>query len=413
MPSRFVPSPGPPRLLALAQLVNSVGDGAYYVCSALYFTRIIGLSATELGVALTVGWAIGFAAGVPLGHLADRKGPRGVAVLLAVATSAVVASYLLVGNFPTFLLAAAAYASCQCGLTAARQALLAGLVEPARRTETRAFTQAAANAGLAVGAALGGIALHFDTRTSYTVVFLLDAVAFLAAALVLRRLPAVAPVPPGARGAPKLAVLRDRPYALVSFLNMVLMLHIPLIGFAIPLWIVTWTAAPSWMVAALLLLNTTSVVLFQVKIAMRVTDLASAARQVRRSGVVLMGSCVAFALSAFGSEPWTAGTVLLVAAMIQAAGEMMQASGGWQLSFDLAPADQQGQYQGFFGGGLAVARMVGPAVLTPLIIGWGQPGWLVLGAVFVLAGAAMVPAVRWAERSARSYPPSAQATMPS
>jgi hypothetical protein len=35
------------------------GDGAYYVCSALYFTRIVGLSATQVGFGLTLGWAIG------------------------------------------------------------------------------------------------------------------------------------------------------------------------------------------------------------------------------------------------------------------------------------------------------------------------------------------------------------------
>ncbi|MGK5449988.1 hypothetical protein [Streptomyces radiopugnans] len=53
--------PAPPRRPALAQLINSVGDGAYYVCSALYFTRVVGLSATEVGLGLTVGWAAGAA----------------------------------------------------------------------------------------------------------------------------------------------------------------------------------------------------------------------------------------------------------------------------------------------------------------------------------------------------------------
>lgn len=69
---RIVPPAGPPRTLALAQLANSVGDGAFYACSALFFTRIVGLSAAQVGLALTVGWAAGMLAGVPLGHLADR-----------------------------------------------------------------------------------------------------------------------------------------------------------------------------------------------------------------------------------------------------------------------------------------------------------------------------------------------------
>jgi hypothetical protein len=64
------------------------------------------------------GGIAGFPAGVPLGHLADRRGPR--------------------------------------GLTAARQALLAGLVTPAERTRVRAVLQSAINGGIAIGAAAAG-----------------------------------------------------------------------------------------------------------------------------------------------------------------------------------------------------------------------------------------------------------------
>jgi hypothetical protein len=39
-----VPPHGPQHVLALAQLSNSVGDGAYYTTSALYFTQVIGLA---------------------------------------------------------------------------------------------------------------------------------------------------------------------------------------------------------------------------------------------------------------------------------------------------------------------------------------------------------------------------------
>src|SRR5437899_10259069 len=189
MLSKFVPPAGPPRVLAIAQLTNSVGDGAYYVCSALYFTRVIGLSPTQVGFGLTVGWAIGSLAGVPLGHLADRRGARGVAILLALATAAAVALFLVVRSFVPFLIAACLYTSCQCGLSAARQALLASLVNAEQRTRIRAYLQATTNAGIAIGAALGGVALQYDSRPAYLAAFTLDAVSFLASAGVLLRLP--------------------------------------------------------------------------------------------------------------------------------------------------------------------------------------------------------------------------------
>ncbi|MFH9294215.1 MFS transporter [Streptomyces sp. NPDC017520] len=400
MPARRIPVAGPARGLALAQLVNSLGDGAYYVCSALYFSQVVGLSAAEIGLGLTVAWGVGAVAGVPLGHLADRLGPRGTSVGLALATAVCVAAFLVVRSFPSFVLAACAYATAQCGLAAARQSLLAGLVDRDGRTAVLARLQSALNAGLALGAALGGVALHIGTTGAYVTALALDAAAFAGCALLLARLPE--PVRAGgavpARGA-EATVLRDRPYALVALLNMVMLLRMPLISLAIPLWIAERTTAPGWTVSALLVLNTGAVMLFQVRTASVVRDLPSAVRTVRSGGVLMLASCAAFACTALDTPLWALSALLLLAAGLQVWGEMRQSAGAWQISFELAPAERQGQYQGLFGAGVPVARMLGPLVLTALILSWGVPGWLLLGTLFLAAGLGMGPAVRWAERS--------------
>ncbi|WP_155543521.1 MFS transporter [Amycolatopsis camponoti] len=391
------PAPARPgRLLAAAQLAGSLGDGAFLTCSVLFFTRIVGLTPAQVGLGLTLGWAVGSVAGVPLGHLADRHGARGSAVLLALATSASILTFLLVRTPLLFVLAACLYGSCQTGLAAVRQALLAALADPERRTRIRAQLQSAGNAGLAVGAGLGGLALSADTAPAYLTVFVLDAATFVVTAGLMLALPAVTPSAPRA-GEPKLAVLRDRPYALVTLLNAILLLRMPLLSVAIPLWIVERTAAPGWTVSALFVLNTVVVVLLQVRVAGRLASIGSAARMVRRSGVLLLASCVAFALSASGTSPWIAFAVLVVGAVVQVFGEMLQSAGTWEIGFALAPADRQGQYQGFFGTGVSVARAIGPVLLSTVVIGWGLPGWLLLGAVFLAAGWAMGPAVRWAQ----------------
>ncbi|MCX4818406.1 MFS transporter [Streptomyces sp. NBC_01142] len=398
MPIRILPPAGAPRVLAAAQLSNSVGDGAYYVCSALYFTRVVGLSPTRIGLCLTVAWAVGSVAGVSWGAFADRRGPRGTAVLLALATSAAVVSFLFIRSFAPFLVATCLYATAQCGLAAARQALLAGLVAPASRTGVLAHLQSTLNAGLAVGAAVGGLALQYDTREAYLAVFALDGLCFLLCAVVLLRLPLVAGVPARKSDEPRLAVLRDRPYVVVTLLNAVLLLRMPLLSLAIPLWIVDRTDAPSWMVSALFVLNTLAVMLFQVRMARGVTGTDTASRAVRHSSLIMFVSCAVFALSAAGMPGWAAGAVLVVGAVLQVVAEMQQSAGSWQIGFVLAPAHQVGQYQGFFGTGVPVARTLGPLLLTSLLVMWGVPGWLLLGAVFLVAGFAMGPAVRWAER---------------
>lgn len=395
---RIVPPAGPARALAVAQLTDSIGLGGYLVCSALYFTRVVGLSPTQVGFGLTVGWAVAFVVAVPLGHLADRRGPRGIAILLALCTAAALLLFLGVRSFVPFVLVACVYSSAISGLAAARQALLAGIVAAAERTRVRAALAAAINGGIAVGAGLGGLALQIDTAAAYLTVFAVDAVSLGMSALVLVRVPAVAPTV-GVRGEPRLAVLRDRPYALVSLLNMVLQLHIPMITLALPLWIVERTNAPGWTVSALLVLNTASIVLCQVMVANRVTGLDAAVRFMRFAGATLLVACAVFATSGFGAPAWLAVAILLVAAALQAGAEIMQASGAWEISFGLAPEGRHGQYQGFFGSGFTVARMLGPLLVTTLVLGLGTVGWLLFGALFVVAAAAMGPAVRWAARA--------------
>ncbi|MEV5965460.1 MFS transporter [Kribbella sp. NPDC051952] len=396
--SRMLPPAGAPRDLAMAQLANSVGDGAFVVTSALFFTRVVGLSTAEVGLGLTIAWLLGFLAGVPLGNLADRRGAKGVAVVLALTTAGAVGSFLVVRSFAFFLIAAIVYACSQTGLTAARQALLAGLVQPAERTRIRAFLQSTVNAGLAVGALLGGIALRFDTETAYLTVFAVDAVSFLIAAGLIRRVPPIA-VSLRVQGEPRLAVLRDRPYAVLALLNAIMLMFMPLISLIGPLWIVTRTNAPNWAVASLMIVNTLGVAFFQVRIAKSVKDLRTATRSVRYAGIAMLAACGVFALSAYNSSPAAAATVLVLAAALLTLGEMKLASGAWEISFGLAPADKQGQYQGFFGTGPAIARMLGPALLTTVVLGWGPIGWIAVGALFLGTSCATGPAVRWAART--------------
>jgi hypothetical protein len=43
--------------------------------------------------------------------------------------------------------------------------------------------------------------------------------------------------------------------------------------------------------------------------------------------------------------------------------------------------------------------MAAPVLMTTLVAGWGQPGWLVLAAIFLAATAPARPATRWALRT--------------
>ncbi|OON76939.1 MFS transporter [Streptomyces tsukubensis] len=398
----LIPPAGPPRGLALAQLICRLGDGAYNICAALFFTRIVGLSPLQMSLGMTIGWSAALVLSVPLGRLADRAGPRGTAALLFGCAALALASFVLVSSFVPFVLASCVYGVSQRGGSAAEQALLAGLVPKDQVTRVRAFIQSGHNAGMTIGAGIGGLVVLFDSREAYYAAFALNAVAFLIAAGVLLRLPAVAPVPAGKRalsGRPAdRSVLRDGPYVLISALNTFLLLYVPLVAVALPLWISEHTSAPVSLLSVMLMLNTVVVALFQVRVSAGVKDLTSAIRYLIVGSFLLAGACVAFAVSGVPESAWAAGAVLVAGAGLMVVGEMTQATGEWEVSFGLAPKGRTGQYQAFFGNGITVAEMLGPLVLTGLIVYWGAPGWILLGVTFVVASFAMAPAIRWGGR---------------
>jgi len=175
-----------------------------------------------------------------------------------------------------------------------------GILPPAGTARDLAMAQLAnsvGDAGLAVGALLGGIALRFDTSAAYLTVFAVDALSFLIAAGLIRRVPSVA-VSMRVNGEPRLAVLRDRPYAVLALLNAIMLMFMPLISLIGPLWIVTRTNAPCWAVASLMIVNTLGVTVFQVRIAKSIHNLHTATRSVRYAGVVMLAACGVFAISA-------------------------------------------------------------------------------------------------------------------
>ncbi|MFJ5088209.1 hypothetical protein [Streptomyces sp. NPDC088674] len=126
----------------------------------------------------------------------------------------------------------------------------------------------------------------------------------------------------------------------------------------------------------------------------------------RRAGVVLVPASLCSALSARAEHARTAVLVLLLAGAARVLAEMLLGSGSWEIGFSLAPPGRQGQYQGVYGAGTAVARSAGPLLLTALVRGLGTRGRPALAALFLGASLATGPAVRHAaaRRESRSVP---------
>ncbi|WP_412543483.1 MFS transporter [Longispora sp. K20-0274] len=386
------------RALTMSSLVASVGRGTFITISVVFFSKSVGLRASEVGIGMTIAAVVGLFAGVPAGYLADRVGPRVVTIALGCLQAALILGYLAAHGFVAFVVVASAVSLVESGLGASRGALIAGVVPAEDRVRTRAYLRSVTNVGWVLGALPAGWALQHDTRGGYLAVIVLNAALFLGAALLNLRVPEVPPQPRADSG-PRLVALRDKPFLTVTLLNAVLCVHYGMLNIAVPLWVVQRTSAPAWVVAAATALNAVVVVLFQVRASRGTGDAAGGARAQRVSGLLLLAACLLYALAA-GRSAWVAAVIVLVGAFVHVLGELRQAAGGWGISFSLAPEHAQGQYQGLYNMSFAFASVVAPAILTTVVVGWGWPGWLLFGLVFAAAGFAVPVAVRWAQRTA-------------
>lgn len=151
----------------------------------------------------------------------------------------------------------------------------------------------------------------------------------------------------------------------------------------IPIWIVRYTHAPRWWVSTLLLLNTASVVLFQMKVSKRSKPLKDSANQYLLSGFLLAGACALYAL-AEGPSARIASTLLLLGMALHVIAELLISMIHWQISFDLADSSRQGAYYGVWTFGNGLSEVIGPSLITFALVNMGQAGWALLGMMFVL-----------------------------
>ncbi len=378
------------RRLGAGTLLSAIGNGAWYTSWALFLTRSVGLSPGQVGVGMTVAGGVGLISATPLGWVADRVGAREVyAALLAVQGVAALA-HLTVGGPLAFVLVACVAEAARAG-GGARNALVLGLAED--RLAALGALRSISHVGWAVGAVAGAVVIGVDSRPAYVALLALNAASYFAYAALVLSVPRVATAPER-RG---LRVVRDRPYLTLAGLMGILALCWAMMSSGLPLWVALHTDAPRSISAVIVVLNSLAIALLQVRVSRAMVAPAVAARGAVLAGALLAASCVLFALTAGGAGPAVIAALVL-AGVVHTAGELVFVAASWGLSVPLMPPDAPGEYQGVFATGEATALMFAPALMTTLVAGWGQPGWLVLAAVFAVPAAAVIPTTSWALR---------------
>lgn len=406
------------RAVAAAAMTGWIGTGVWISASTLFFTRLLDLTADQVGTGLALGGVLGLLAMVPVSLLARRLHAGRVATVLQVVRGLSFLSFLTVDSAATFYLALALVSVTDGPGKMFSQIMVGRFVPEPDRSATMAGIQVATNLGVTAGALLGAIGLLRVDRSAFDgVVAAVTAAFFLSALLLARstwRMADLGPEqgPPTSAGTGResrlrrlrtgLRPLRDRRFALLTAGNGLLSAHIPLITVMTPLWLARRTHVPPALMGALLLLNTVTVVVLQVPVGRRVAGVRDAVRAGWAAAVAQASGCGLLALAAFvptgGAVAALAGAVLCFTL-----GEIVQVTSGWTLSFGLAPEDRrQAVYLGFFGTGPEATAVLGPAALAWLTTRFGAAGFAVVAAVLFLAAVLVRTGAAGGRRAAAS-----------
>ncbi|MFE4620181.1 MULTISPECIES: MFS transporter [Streptomyces] len=398
---RLLQPAGPRRLLATSVFVDALGSGMFMSSSVLYFTRVVHLPMSQVAFGLFAGAMVGLAAGILGGKVADRWGARETQIGVMVSGTLFMACYLLVDSFWSYVLVSMLIGVVFAADKSSKAPLIRGIGGD-EQAGFRAYLRASTNLAVALGALAAGVAIQFDTAPAYLALVIGRALSFAGCAVVLLRLPRLAPVP-----APELSgrweALRDRPYLAATVLNCLMSLHFAVPTFLLPLWIIDHTDAPRSMVSGVLILNTVLVITLQVVVSKNVDNTAAAGRSMRWAGIAVAAGLLLM-LAAGKPAAWLSVALLLTATAVYTLGELWHSAAAMEYSYGLAAPHAQGQYSGVFGLGGGAAEALAPMVLGALALGLGQPGWYLLGGFFLVVGLISGPLIRWAVRTAPQRP---------
>jgi predicted MFS family arabinose efflux permease len=381
--------------LAMMAIINAVGTGAFLAVSVPFVTRSVGLTAGNLGLGLTLSAVIALGTAIPIGHLADRIGPKKVLIGVNLWRCACFLVYPFVQNLWQFLTVLLLIGVADKAASPMEQALVGQAVLTEERVRVIALLRSIRNVGFTVGALLGGIGLMIDTRPGYASILLINAVAFAVSATLASRLPLLNEPGKSLRRRFSAKVLKDGSFLAFTGINAVLTMHMTLLSIGIPLWIVEHTKVSPAVISPLVAVNTVLAVILQMRASRGTDSIAGAARALLWAGLSLAVCCLL--LTATPKLPVVLAVgVLLLAMVALTGGELWQSAGGWGGSYLLAVPGQEGVYLSVFWLGVAIQQIAAPLMIS-LVVTIGATGWVVLAALFAASGVAAPVIGRWAQ----------------
>ncbi|MGZ4456203.1 MAG: MFS transporter [Nocardioides sp.] len=413
---RYLPPTPLARRLSAQSVLYAVGEGFFLTGSAVFFTHVVGLSAAQVGLGLTIAGVVSFFFAVPSGRMADRVGPKRTWALGALVEALLYLAWPWVHGMTAYVATMTVLQLVAGAGGAGRGAYQLDIFSREERVRSLAFMRSALNIGFTIGALMGGLALATDSDQVIRLVPLAAGAVLVVNALLISRLPDAAhhaaPDRPATAPAPSAApqqlitpgALRNRAFLALNVCDGVLGTNQVLLNVVIPLWLVQETDAPRVLLAWLFGTNTVLAVLLQVSASRGAETVPGALRAARLSGAFFVLSCLVV-LVTHDTVGWVTIALVWLGHVTVTGAELFQSAAHWGLVSELSDPARRGEYQGAARLGGTLGSVWAPAAYTFLAIEWGTPGWLLIGAVVALAVVAIHPAARAAERYLETHSP--------
>lgn len=401
------PSPLAGRLSAQS-LLFALGEGTFMTGSAVFFTQIVGLSAAQVGLGLTIAGVAAFLAALPMGRLVDRFGPRKMWAVSAAGQAAMFAFWPFITGFQGYVSMAVGMEVIGALGGAAYGAYTIDVLPPEERVRSRAYMYSALNLGFTLGSVVGGVALAFHSNDVLHALPWFTALAFLVNAAAILRLPNAShdERTPEEREVriPGPGPLRNLGWLLTTFFTGVFWTNQVLLNVVIPLWLVQKTDAPRVLLAFLFGTNTVMCIFLPMITSRGVKDVPTALRAIRISAALFVVSCL-ITLATHDTLGWLTIALVWLGHVTVTGAELYVSAASWSFEAELMDPRQRGSYQGAAQLSMTLGKVWAPAVFTFLALDWGPVGWLVIAAIIVAATIGIHPSTRLARRFLERHVP--------
>jgi MFS family permease len=390
------------RFLISTVVFSSLGTGLVLPFMVVYLHEVRHIPLETVGLLLALQAGLGIVVVPPIGALIDRIGPR---LVYASSTVALMIGDVLISQVTTVPAAIVAFVFLGYGfgvIWPASGAMIGNLIPSAQRQRYFGINFTLLNLGIGIGGIVGGTFVDVERAETFVTIYLLDALSYLPALVILlwflRKVGGPVAAEPTAEAAPKpsyLSLLRDGNLrALLILVAVAALVSYPQLNAGMPAFARELGQISTQGLGYAFAANTLVIVLLQLFVLQRIEGR-------RRTRVaIVMAATWALSWALLGSTALVPGTVaatILLAgcAAVFGLGETMLQPTTSAMINDLAPDHLRGRYNALSSLMFSGAFVVGPIVASVLI--GGNLG--VVYIAFLIGGCGLLAVIAlWVER---------------